>query len=48
MLDEAKWGLDYLARLEATVGSVLSIVGEPGASPPSAATGQCLYGPAST
>ena len=29
-------------------GSVLSIVGEPSASPPSAATGQCLYGPANT
>ncbi len=48
VLDEAKWGLDYLARLQASDGSVLSIVGEPGASPPSAATGQCLYGPAST
>ncbi|HVT09690.1 MAG TPA: glycoside hydrolase family 9 protein [Polyangia bacterium] len=48
VLDEAKWGLDYLARLQGTDGSVLSIVGEPSASPPSAATGACLYGPAST
>jgi len=48
VLDEARWGLDYLARLQATDGSVLSIVGEPGASPPSSATGPCLYGPAST
>lgn len=48
LLDEAKWGLDFLARLQGPDGSVLSIVGEPSASPPSAATGQCLYGPAST
>jgi len=48
VLDEAQWGLDYLARLQGSDGSVLSIVGEPSASPPSAATGQCLYGPAST
>jgi hypothetical protein len=48
VLDEAKWGLDYLARLQGSDGSVLSIVGEPGVSPPSAATAQCLYGPANT
>lgn len=48
VLDEARWGLDYLARLQDDDGSVLSIVGEPSASPPSTATGQCLYGPAST
>jgi endoglucanase len=48
VLDEAKWGLDYLARLQGSDGGVLSIVGEPSASPPSAATGPCLYGPAST
>jgi endoglucanase len=48
VLDEARWGLDFLGRLQGTDGSVLSIVGEPSASPPSAATGQCLYGPAST
>jgi hypothetical protein len=48
VLDEAKWGLDFLARLQAADGAVLSIVGEPSASPPSSATGQCLYGPAST
>ena len=33
-------GLDYLARLQGSDGSVLSIVGEPAASPPSTATGQ--------
>ena len=48
VLDEAKWGLDFLVRMQGTDGSVLSIVGEPAASPPSAATGQSLYGPANT
>lgn len=48
VLDEAKWGLEYLARLQGSDGSVLSIVGEPAASPLSAATGQCLYGAANT
>lgn len=48
VLDEAKWGLDFLVRLQSSDGSVLSIVGEPAASPPSAATGQSLYGPANT
>ena len=48
VLDEAKWGLDFLVRMQSTDGSVLSIVGEPAASPPSAATGQSLYGPANT
>ncbi len=48
VLDEAKWGLDFLVRMQSPDGSVLSIVGEPGASPPSAATGQSLYGPANT
>jgi hypothetical protein len=48
VLDEAKWGLDYLARLQGSDGSMLSIVGEPSASPPSSATGQSLYGPANT
>jgi hypothetical protein len=48
VLDEAKWGLDFLVRMQNTDGSVLSIVGEPSASPPSAATGPCLYGPVNT
>ncbi len=48
LLDEAKWGLDFLVRMQSSDGSVLSIVGEPSASPPSAATGQSLYGPANT
>ena len=48
VLDEAKWGLDFLVRMQGSDGSVLSIVGEPAASPPSTATGQSLYGPANT
>lgn len=48
VLDEAKWGMDYLTRLQNTDGSVLSIVGEAGASPPSAATDPSYYGPANT
>ena len=48
VLDEAKWGLDYLARLQNADGSVLSIVGEASGSPPSAAKEPSYYGPAST
>ena len=48
VLDEAKWGLDYLERLQNSDGSVLSIVGEGSGSPPSAATDPSYYGPAST
>jgi len=48
IVDEAKWGMDWLVRMQNANGSVLSIVGLAGASPPSAATGQSLYGNAST
>jgi endoglucanase len=48
LLDEAKWGTDHLLRLQNEDGSVLSVVGVSHASPPSAAKGQSLYGPAST
>jgi hypothetical protein len=48
LLDEAKWGMDWLLRMQETDGSVLSIVGLAGGSPPSAATGASYYGPAST
>ena len=48
VLDEAKWGLDYLGRLQQADGSVLSIVGEGSGSPPSAATDPSYYGPPST
>lgn len=48
LLDEVKWGLDSLVRLQNNDGSVLSIVGVSHASPPSAATGPSYYGDAST
>jgi hypothetical protein len=48
ILDEAKWGLDYLTRLQNADGSVLSIVGSAGASPPSSATGPSYYGDVNT
>lgn len=48
ILDEAKWGMDYLRRLQNPDGSLISLVGEAGASPPSSATGQSLYGNVTT
>jgi endoglucanase len=48
LLDEVKWGVDHLIRMQNPNGSVLSIVGLAHASPPSSANGQSLYGNAST
>lgn len=48
ILDEVKWGLDFLMRMQNPDGSVLSVVGVAHAFPPSAASGQSLYGTAST
>lgn len=48
LLDEAKWGMDHLLRLQFDDGSVISIVGEAHASPPSKATGASFYGPPNT
>jgi hypothetical protein len=48
VLDEAKWGLDFLVRMQNGDGSVLSIVGVDQASPPSSAKGPSKYGPANT
>jgi len=48
LLDEVTWGLDWLLRMQTADGSVLSILGRASGSPPSAATGPSLYGPAST
>jgi hypothetical protein len=48
ILDEAKWGLDWLKRMQNSDGSVLSVVGSTGASPPSSSTGPSYYGDAST
>ncbi|WP_020529895.1 glycoside hydrolase family 9 protein [Flexithrix dorotheae] len=48
ILDEAKWGMDHLLRMQKSDGSMISIVGESGASPPSATTGPSLYGGVNT
>ncbi|MEP6341691.1 MAG: glycoside hydrolase family 9 protein [Maricaulaceae bacterium] len=48
ILDEVKWGLDWLARMQNPDGSVLSVQGLAKASPPSAATEPSYYGPQST
>ena len=48
ILDEAMWGIHFLLNMQEDDGSVLSIVGESSASPPSAATGPSYYGPVST
>lgn len=48
ILDELKWGLDFLLRMQQTNGSCLSIVGGSNACPPSSGTEQSLYGPVST
>lgn len=48
LLDEVKWGVDWLVRMQNDDGSVLSIVGLDHGSPPSAATGPSYYGDANT
>jgi len=48
ILDEVKWGLDWLLRMQNKDGSVLSVLGRDPANPPSAAAGPSRYGPAST
>ncbi len=44
LLDEAKWGMDHLLKLQNDNGSMIAVVSESHASPPSSATGQSLYG----
>src|SRR5262245_42699260 len=48
ILDEVKWALDWLARMQNADGSLLCVQGLDSASPPSAATGPSYYGPATT
>ena len=48
LLDEARWGLDHLLKMQNEDGSVLSVVGVAHGSPPSSASGSSLYGPANT
>ncbi|HKJ79146.1 MAG TPA: glycoside hydrolase family 9 protein, partial [Prolixibacteraceae bacterium] len=44
ILDEGKWGIDHLLRMQEPDGSMLSIVGAAHGSPPSTATGASYYG----
>ena len=48
ILDEAKWALDWLERMQNSDGSLLCVMGLGAASPPSAATDPSYYGPATT
>ena len=48
LLDEVKWGLDWLTRMQNDDGSVLCIQGLASGSPPSSATGPSYYGPPTT
>lgn len=48
LLDEIKVELDWLLKMQNSDGSVLSVVGGGGASPPSADNDHRLYGPATT
>lgn len=48
LLDEVKWGMDWVLRMQEEDGSVLCIQSLDHASPPSSAIGQSVYGPATT
>jgi endoglucanase len=48
ILDEVKWGLDWLVRMQNADGSLLCVQGLAGASPPSDARGNSYYGPPTT
>jgi len=48
ILDEVKWALDWLARMQNADGSLLCVQGLDQASPPSSARGPSYYGPATT
>jgi endoglucanase len=48
IIDEIKWGFDWLKKMQESDGSMLSILGLDGASPPSATSGPSYYGKVST
>ena len=48
LLDEVKWGLDWLVRMQNSDGSLLCVQGLASASPPSDAKGASYYGPPTT
>jgi endoglucanase len=48
LLDEVKYAIDWVVRMQNSDGSVLCILGSDGVSPPSATAGPSYYGPATT
>ena len=48
LLDEAKYGMDYLLKLQNQDGGSISLVSGASGTPPSSATGRCLYGKVTT
>ena len=48
ILDEVKWGVDWLVRMQNSDGSLLCVQGIDSASPPSEAKGASYYGPPTT
>lgn len=48
IIDEIKWGLEHLLRLQEADGSLISVVSLASGAPPSSATGQSLYGGVNT
>jgi len=48
LLDEIKWGMDWLLKMQQPDGRSLCVMGLAHASPPSSATGPSSYGPATT
>jgi len=48
IIDEVKWGLDWLVRMQNSDGSLLCVQGLDSASPPSDAKGASYYGPPTT
>jgi hypothetical protein len=48
LLDEVKWGLDWVVRMQNADGSLLCVQGLASASPPSEAKGNSYYGPSTT
>jgi hypothetical protein len=48
LLNEVKWELDWLVRMQNPDGSMLALVASAPGSPPSAAQGQSLYGASSS
>lgn len=48
IIDEVKWGMDWLMKMQHNDGSVLSVQGLDHKSPPSTASGPSVYGPSTT